>query len=569
MATVAQFNQDPNNENQLQNAGGGGQVLNSTGGGGGGGSAGSGTYSAPRAPQSGAPNINQYLQANQGAGQQLAQGIQGNVQNQANQLGQQVNTYGNQLSSQYQPLQQNAQQSQQSIQTAFQNPQQLLDAYNASKSQSSNQPLSDQQQQSLDQYNQFQGNLAGTSQYNQEQQGIANYNAAAQQAGNNVQNQYANIQQQAGAANTEMGRFGLLQNAVGQPTYNTGQQTLDALFLQAQPGVVNQLQHNLGGIASQAGQNVQGLNNDVQSKLAALQGLSSQNQQQVQSLFGNELGNIGQNVQNEYNNLQQTAPAQQAAMQQAIQSNTFTPEQLKQLGLTQGQQTWGLSSQDIMNAGQFAANPVLAANAGGNAQAASPEEYARYNALNQLAGGPSGTMQASIFGGGPQTSYSPVSFNEQNLQNAINQRQQTLNGADFKNALTAILPSMGPPTGGQAANWDTQGGLRNSLSQGLQNGTLNPYQANQMINDFMNKQVANENPQFADVTRQQLNQMYSPFLNWYSQQYAPSATASIGEQGMQAPSAGGPAHTGIQTTPEQQAQWQQMLQGGYNPGASS
>lgn len=397
MATLAQFEQDKNQQNATQ--GGTGQVLNSTAGGGATGVASTtptGAYNPPRTPLSGTPNIQQYLQANQGVGQRLAGGIESNVQRQAGNLQQDVNAYQQNLQKQYQPLQQTEQQGQQVIQTAFQNPQQLLDAYNASKSQQPGQAITPDQQTSLQQYNQFQA-LNNPNQAGGLSQQIAGYGTSTQAAQNALQNQLSALQQQTGQANTEMGRANLLQSTIGQPNYNMGQQTLDALFLQAQPGVTNQLRQNLGTIAGEAQQNVGGLSSDAQSKLAALQALSAQNQQQIQSQFGAGLGDIAKNVQSEYTAAQQNAADVQKGFQDAFQTGSYTPEQLKALGLQQGQQTWGLTGQDLMNAAGFQTNQ-LAQGPGGLAQAATPEEFARYNALNQLAGGPAGTMQSNIFG---------------------------------------------------------------------------------------------------------------------------------------------------------------------------
>lgn len=531
MATVAQFNQDPNQ--QQQNQGGGGTVINSTGGGGATGvqgsqpSAGGGAYSPPRTPIAGAPNIQQYLNANQGAGQQLAGSIQGNVQNQANQLQQNTNTYNQSLQSQYyDPLQNQigGQGAQQAISTAFQNPQGLLDAYNAQQAQTSGQTLNSDQQNALQNYNQYQQfqNLNNGSGYNQ---AISSYGTAGQQAGQQLQGQLSNLQQTANQANTEMGRTGLLQQSVGNANYNPGQQTLDSLLLQASPGVTNQLQQNLGGIVNQANQGVTGFGNDIQSKMKALQGLATQTQQGIQSQFGGELGNIAGNVANEYNTAKSgQTPAYQDATK-AFTSNTFTPEQLKQFGLSSGQRTWGMTPEQIMNAAGLGPSALNAADKGGNAQVATPEEFARYNALNQLAGSnPGTTLQNSIFGSATQAgTYNPLNFNNQSLTNAINQRQQAVLGGDFTNAISG-----------------TQTALRNLSHGGYTNGMANdfagslgqaktPQQAQQMVQQYIQR-MENAN----GAGRGGLNNAvgdYSalnPFRNYYNSEFLPSATGVLG-----------------------------------------
>ena len=520
---------DPNDPNSQNQAGGGSQVLNTTGAGGPPGasggftSAGGGSGTPQRTTPAGPPNINQYLQANQGAGAQLSQGIQSNFQNQANQVNQSVNTANNQLNQSYQPLNQNLSQGTQTIQTAFQNPQALLDAYNASKTQASNQPLSSDQQTALSQYNQFQQLNSGG--YNP---AIQSYGTQAQQVGNQLQNQSSALGQQAAGAANEMGRFQLLQNTVGQPNYSTGQQTLDDLFLQGQG---NQLQQSLGNIANQTNRNVQGLTTDANAKLNALQGLSAQDQQQIQNTFGSGLANISTNVNNEYNNLATSAPQQQAQLQQDILSNKLTPQELQQLGVNSGTQTWGLTGQDILNAGKFTANPLAAANNGGLAQAATPEEFARYNALNQLAGGgPGQQMQANIFGTSTAAGgYNPVSFDPTALQSAINTQKSAVTGADFQNAVKSILPSLGGPvysgSGLQSASNPNAPGpaLSLALQQGLANGSLTPAQANQMISNYINGPLA-ANPTFGKSDAAALQ----PWQQYYNSEYSPDAASVLG-----------------------------------------
>lgn len=567
MATIAQFNQDDEQNQQGQNPGGGGQVINSTGGdasssGGGSASAapaGGGSYSAPRQQQSGTPNISQYLAANQGAGQQLASGITGNIQNQANQLGKNVNKAQNTLEGQYQGLNQHlGEQGQQNIQTAFQNPQSLLDAYNQSKTQSSNSPLSNDQQNSLNQYNEFQ-NL-NTGGYNQD---ISKYGTTGNQALNNLQGQYGNLAQQTGSAGNEMGRFQLLRNTVGQPGYNQGQQALDELFLQAQPGVANQLQRNLGQIGSQAQQQVQGFGTDTQSKLAALQGLSGQDQQMIKHLFTGGVNDINQNVQNEYATAKQNAGNTAIGMDEAFKSNRFTPDQLQQLGLTQGMQTWGVNLKD---AGQYHVNPLLAAEQGGYAQTATPEEFARYNALNQLAGGPSG-LQQNMFGTATSAGgFKPVGYDTNALNSAIKTRKDAILGPDFQSAVQATMSSLGGGVQsgagfggiGTGPRYDSgpEANLLNQLQTGLTNKSLTPEQANQYVQQAINSRLGGRQ------TREQLNQFYNPYLNYYNSEYTPAAASQVGlntpestplpmDWSQITPPTGGAGKGGADTTPNE------------------
>lgn len=481
MATIA--NQyDPNNPNANQNSGGGGTVMPSTSGGtpsSGGGS------TAGFAPQtggtpSGQPGVQQYLNANQGAGQQLSQGIQNNVQNQANQVTQGVTNSQNQLNSTYQPLQQNLSQGQQVANSAFKDPQALLDSYNAAKTQSSSQPLTQQQQTGADQYNQFQ--KLNTGGYAQD---IQNYGNQAQQQQGLTQNQLQQFNQNVPGANTEAGRYQLLQNAVNQPNYNQGQQTLDALFLQGQG---NQLQGSLNDIKNQVGQVAGTAQNDVTGKIQALQGLSGQNQDYIKNLFtqgnpnaqGMGLNQIGTNVQNEYTQAQKNSDATNQQLQAALASKNLTPEQIQQLGLMPGQHGWGV---DIGQAGHYTANPMAAANQGGYAQAATPEEFARYNALNQLAGGPAGNAQQSIFGTSQAAGgHTPFNFDTSSYNKAVADKQAAYQ-KDYQSTLPQLinqLGSVGHIGPGSIAPWD----LARALQSGNAQGNMTPDQANDIIKNF-------------------------------------------------------------------------------------
>lgn len=532
MATLAQFEQDQNKQQPNDNQGGGGQVLNSSGGDASGVSSigASSPSSAPRTPISSTPNIQQYLQANQGAGQNLAQGIQSNVQSQAQGLNQQVGSAQQKLNAQYQPLQQNLSGGQQTIQSAFQNPQQLLDAYNASKSLQTGQALNDQQQQALSQYNQFQ--QLNTGGYNP---AIQSYGTAAQQYGTPLQSQLQDLQNQAKLANTESGRSQLLQNTVAQPNYSIGQQSLDNLFLQAQPGVANQLKQNLGNISTQSTQNLNQANQDVQSKLAALNALSTQNQQYAKNLFTGQgepgqlgLGGITSNVANEYAQAQQNQPIALSQVQQAATQNQFTPEQLQQLGLGDSYHAWGVNLNPYISA-----NQLQAANAGGNAQVATPEEFARYNALNQVLGGPSGTAQASIFGGAQQAGgFNPVNFDKAGFETAVQGQKSALTGADFKNAFSGIAPQI------QAAYGVEAPGIVNSINKMISDGK-SPQEVMDALNaikghsgqfwdysNWLHGQGANQG--FAEMASDAYGKSLTPYEQWLQKTYQPAENDILG-----------------------------------------
>lgn len=493
MATEANLDQEKDDNNQPVGTGGGSVASQSDTG---------GSVASPAAPMhnstpSGTPNIQSYLRANQGAGQQLAQGIGNQFQKQTNQFGQQVQQAGNQAQSQANPLQQQlGSQAQNVITTSFKNPQDLLN-----------------QQDQLAQFQKLR---------DQGYQGdISNVQQNAQTAQQKLQSQLSGIQQQAQGAGTESGRFQLLRNTFGQPQYTQGQQKLDQLFLQAQPGAGQQLKSNLSGLTNQAGQQLTGTTAEVQAKLNALNNLSSQNATDIQNVLntgnyngqhlGTGLNDITTNVGNEYTQGLQNSTNANAGLQAAFAANQFTPQQLQQLGLTQGQQTWGV---DLAKAGQYAANPLLAADQGGNAQVATPEEFARYNALNQLAGNkaPQNIFGTATTAGG----YNPYNFDSTALNQAISDKKATVAKTDALNALSQVRRS----NIAHGGNDD----LINGMAAGIQNGTMTPDQAYQA---YVNESTHLSNISLPNSSRALYNQLI-PFLNYYNSEYVPAAAKQIG-----------------------------------------
>lgn len=90
-----------------------------------------------------------------------------------------------------------------------------------------------------------------------------------------LQAQSQQAQQMTQLAGTEPGRFELLRQTFGRPTYSTGQQRLDQLLLQTNRGQAQALQSKANDARMQALQNIQGLESergDIQKNLAALAG---------------------------------------------------------------------------------------------------------------------------------------------------------------------------------------------------------------------------------------------------------------------------------------------------------
>lgn len=531
----------------------------------------------PNAP----PNVQQYLNANQGAGQRLSQGITNNVQNQANQYQQGLNTYQNQLSNQYNPINAQVSQGQSTANTAFQDPQALLAAYQAAQSQSgttnasqtpyttygsngsqySYNPSTQQwstaatsttpsqnvsfqqafgtpltQQQALTDYGNLQANVAGTGAYNTQQQQIGQYGATGQQDYNQLQSQLGNLQQTTGSAANQMGQNQLLQNTVGNPNYNPGQQTLDSLFLQGQG---NNLQQNLNNIQNTANQNTTNFNNNTQANLQALQQLAGNNASYTQNLFANgpSAGNQGQglnaiasNVNSALTAAQAAQPAEVQQLQNALSTGKLTTADLNTLGLSPTEQVYGLFNNPA-NLSQMSS----LVQAGGNPTAASvatPEQFARYQALNQLAGNP----QSNIFGTATTAGgYTPINFNNSasnGFQSMVNNAQQQdvqnlLNNPDVQHYI-------------QGVNGGANYGFTPQLTSALQSLGSNPNMSVAQIQSLLGpalQSAENSNTYAGQQQYAPLSQLYNQLNNFVNQK--PETLGQVVTQGQMGAGPGG------------------------------
>ncbi len=390
MSTEANFNTEEDDEQQLA---GGAQPS-------GGAVASSNPMSAPMGAQrdqspSGRPNIKQYLNANQGAGDRLGAGIQDKSQDLTNKFNTSLDQNRNELNTSSQPLEQKlGDQGKQFAQTAFKDPSALL-----------------AQQDQVSEFQKLQGGG-----YQQDIGGLQNqFNTQKSM----LQQDAGKIQGQANLAGSENGRFELLRNTFGKPTYTAGQQKLDQLFLQAQPGANKALQASLGGMATQATEGLTGLDSEAQAKLGALQGMSTARADEINKMVRGGLdtgleGDLSQrglddmtlSSQNRYLQGQESL-AGLPALQTRLANNQLNKSDLSTLGLSSGTQLYDVNMNDfISKTGQ---NPTLA-------NTADPAEVARYRALAQL----SGDQTADPFGGSAEVGgFNPYSYDKAALDAKI------------------------------------------------------------------------------------------------------------------------------------------------------
>jgi hypothetical protein len=214
---------------------------------------------------------------------------------------------------------------------------------------------------------------------------------------------------------SDSGRFSLLNQYFGRPSYNNGEQSLDNLLFQ-QSGlgdqtkalqdqatqlqtVGNQKAQELQGIASQQAGAVEQNRNQVRAAI----GLDAQGN----VITGDGAGAIGK----EYASAD-AALAQQNAQRQInaakvkndAASNMFTPQELNDLGLTQGQNIYGLDLSKYVNQGSALTKD----------QALNSDQRARIQALSQLAG-----ITDTYASGTPQDITSPYSFDKSSFSNDL------------------------------------------------------------------------------------------------------------------------------------------------------
>lgn len=404
MATEAKFNTD--DEDQQETLSGVPSAVGAP--------AGSVTAQRPATP-SGRPNVQQYLQANQGAGQRLASGIEKNVNKDAQSLGRSVDQSRSSLQTGSNPLESKlGQQGSDFAKASFKDPQALLN-----------------QQSQLDEFRRLQ-----QEGYKGDIQNLGAQTASQQQG---LQNQYSNLDKRVGQAGSETGRFDLLRSSLGQPNYSRGAQRLDQLFLQAQPGVNRTLQQNLKGVGAQGQQQVGAFSDEAKARLEALSGLSGQRSSEIANLLkggtetglesdlsGRGLEDIGVSSQQRLIQAQAAAEAV-PGLQDRLTKNQLTAEDMQTLGLQAGSQIYDTDLLKYITRGEHL--PTITS-------AADPAEFARYRALQQLSGDTSG----DIYGGATEAGgFSPYQFDREGLmQNASNRRDywETTKPRELANAVT-------------------------------------------------------------------------------------------------------------------------------------
>lgn len=361
------------------------------------------TSAAPKQVGSGQfTNVQKYLQANQGSGQKIA----GEIANKGTQTAQAT---GNTI-----------QQTQGAIGGQMQAENARIADAGGIKTQVQNDPTKLIQNDTIDP--RFAQLYAGTN-------AADTIRANATQQMGNAQSQLTDLQNYANNAGTEQGRFDLLRQSLGRPTYTQGQQKLDQLLVQSGGGnILSDLQKNLAGQATTQANNYTNLGNTIQTGLKGITDQSAAAQADLKATLGGldpndpgtgnptagtgELGKLQQTLANQAKDYRTTQQGLQDQLTQGISTGNFNADMLNRLGLTPGMKTYGLNLGDYLQ-GSFAPGTVT------EQSQATPEQVARYQALAKLAGTDSTYLN-------PQNNIAAQGFkvNDENLQQFKNSQQQ-------------------------------------------------------------------------------------------------------------------------------------------------
>lgn len=336
-------------------------------------------------------NVRAYLDANKGAGQQLAQGIESKAKGQAQTLTSEVQETQGTVSN-IQGIKDKLAQANTYAQQIQQNPTEALSQIDDITALRTGAYGAD-----IDQY---QGQGASQLKNVREQLGLV-----------------AGLEQKAG---TEQGRFGLLEDTYATPQYSEGAKRLDQLFLQTEgSNTLGNLQRTLAQIRGDSENQAQQLENQYQTSLAEAQTLIPEAQRTIQNTIGSlgaggggELGRM----YSEFTEAQRQAAEEQARLvQQAKEgfaSGRVDEETLKRLGLNPDQRIYNVNLADFAT-GIGAGDADIS-----YADVMDQNQLANLRALEQLGG------FESQFDVGERSGNVGLQFNPSDLQLAIDQAEK-------------------------------------------------------------------------------------------------------------------------------------------------
>ncbi len=265
-----------------------------------------------------------------------------------------------------------------------------------------------------------------------------------------------NAQNQAQNLGSESGRFALLDQYFGKPTYNYGQKSLDNLLIQ-QGGVGKQI----SGLQSQAAQlqaQGQAQSRDLATQAAQRASAVKDNANMVQGRLSDALNQSRGAIDTGLAAANKARNDQYSALQSGIANNKLSPELMKSLGISDGK-LYGMSADQV---GSY----LRKGNDLTSGQFMSPEQKAQLQALSGLAG------QSNTYGQGDSTGMSNAFDFDTNAFNTAQQAgkstyNQALSDLNTRKALAeastnmssqidnSIFGDIGRAFGGGQRNTDT------------------------------------------------------------------------------------------------------------------
>lgn len=396
MAIVDTFSKNKDKDEQSQQLGG--QAITSTSALGG--DAAGATTSGEQKGSGLFTNIQDYINANKGAGQKLASGIERTGQGDVQKV--QQNIAGTQK------LEQDIGAEQNRVNQAGQLAQQIAtNPIDAAKNK-----LAD-----------IEKLRTGQSQYNTLQSGY-------QDAMRGLQQGSQKLQQLDNQVGTEQGRFDLLRRTYGRPNYSQGAQRLDQLFLQTEGDrTLDNLQQNVRNIAQQGMQAVQERGQLLGSQLDTLNTGIGEAQQTIQGAlgsFGTEgggaLGDLYRQLESERASAEQRQQSLFDRVQEQLPTGQLDADVAQALGINEDINTFDL------DLGQYLQGIGIGDNNITMADVASQEQQARLDALRQLSGIGTAETNLGVQGG----DVGLTGFNLDAIKSAADARREQLLNEYFK-----------------------------------------------------------------------------------------------------------------------------------------
>lgn len=154
-----------------------------------------------------------------------------------------------------------------------------------------------------------------------------NQNLAALQSGVDKTKRAAEL------SGTERGRYDLLKETFQKPTYSSGQQKLDQLFLQRQPGQLTALQEATKNQAEQTSQRLEAAKAQTGALASDLGQQATQTQQQIRSQLEQGIKQQQAALQAKAEQTNRQRQSEWAALQNALTRNELSDSQIRALGL--------------------------------------------------------------------------------------------------------------------------------------------------------------------------------------------------------------------------------------------